>query len=859
MKERSLLRVFLPLILLVLTLLVCSPAFASAGFSDVPDDHWAVKYIDKMSAVGVIGGYDDGTFRPDDNVSHLEAVVMAVRCTGNSGSASVDVPFSVPWGEQDVARALQTGLIKTSEDFVHDKDASRAWVTRLLVRMASMDAEARRVSVEPNFADSYKIPEWASGYVKVAQENNLVGGYNDDTFRPLKGVTRKEMAVLLDRALDYVENKPGNKVDGTVMEASSMRVSVSTSDGNYLVNSDVPAYDKNGRISITDLQRLDRVSMIIKEDNVQYLEKLESEPVSSVINGKVKKVYAEQGTLVVETSSGNLRTLYLPDSASISVSGSDMQGLSALQQGDEVQVTLSSTNIISNIIVKSKTMTRENEGVVYELLPEEDLITIQAENSKLLSYLLGDQVNVLVENQRFPNLEDIYPGDKVRLGIKDKAVEEIEVLEVYSKLELTGRVVSNSPEDRVITLETGEGPKAFKVASSANIIIGNRSEPALGDVIAGDQAKVKVDSGKITTLEVEGNKSENNFTAEVKAVDTGNDILTLQNSDDELQLYDIKDDARILIDGEEAKLHDIEKDMEVNVRLVEEEVVYLEADNSTSGEVEEIDEESLLLVLKDDNGSTESYLLDDNVDVDSEDSRNDLDDINRGDYAEITLEDDIVTDIDLRTIFIMQVDDVKEELDRLYVEDEDGDRERLRMNSSVELEVPGIDYPDLDDVEEEDMVRVIYMGYDLEKVVVVQPKRGEVTSVNRSSETIAIDCYSGENAVLDFNSDCNIIIDEEDYDSLSRISPGDRVEVMENTEGGYDFKVMEEMSGILAYPPSDDEIYLKDGYNGWADYDLYKNVYVQYSSGSVSLGDLNKGDSVRMYMLNDKVFIIKLR
>lgn len=51
-------------------------------FSDVLSTHWANSFIIKASSLGVIGGYEDGTFRPDETVTYAQALTMVVRAMG---------------------------------------------------------------------------------------------------------------------------------------------------------------------------------------------------------------------------------------------------------------------------------------------------------------------------------------------------------------------------------------------------------------------------------------------------------------------------------------------------------------------------------------------------------------------------------------------------------------------------------------------------------------------------------------------------------------------------------------------------------------------------------------------------------
>ena len=55
------------------------PMSAFAAFPDVPSNHWAVQQLDRVAARGIMGGYEDGTARPNNPVTQFEAIAMASR------------------------------------------------------------------------------------------------------------------------------------------------------------------------------------------------------------------------------------------------------------------------------------------------------------------------------------------------------------------------------------------------------------------------------------------------------------------------------------------------------------------------------------------------------------------------------------------------------------------------------------------------------------------------------------------------------------------------------------------------------------------------------------------------------------
>jgi|DewCreStandDraft_5_1066085.scaffolds.fasta_scaffold01244_28 expansin (peptidoglycan-binding protein) len=53
-----------------------------ALYTDVPKTHWASTYITLATYLGLVKGYPDGTFKPDNPITRAETVTIAVRQMG---------------------------------------------------------------------------------------------------------------------------------------------------------------------------------------------------------------------------------------------------------------------------------------------------------------------------------------------------------------------------------------------------------------------------------------------------------------------------------------------------------------------------------------------------------------------------------------------------------------------------------------------------------------------------------------------------------------------------------------------------------------------------------------------------------
>ena len=48
-------------------------------FKDVTNEHWAAKVIEEFASKGIVNGYKDGTFRPDEPITRAEAATILMR------------------------------------------------------------------------------------------------------------------------------------------------------------------------------------------------------------------------------------------------------------------------------------------------------------------------------------------------------------------------------------------------------------------------------------------------------------------------------------------------------------------------------------------------------------------------------------------------------------------------------------------------------------------------------------------------------------------------------------------------------------------------------------------------------------
>ncbi|ACX51664.1 peptidase S8 and S53 subtilisin kexin sedolisin [Ammonifex degensii KC4] len=166
-------------------------------FPDVAG-HWAAKDIAVLAARGVVGGYPDGTFRPDKAITRAELAAMICRLLGLEAETPPhfsDVPPGA-WYAKAVAAVSQKGLMVGDGDRFRPEDTlTREELAAVALRLAGI----LQRQMTPNFRDAEEISPWARQAVATAAAAGLVYGVGEGKFAPQQEVTRAQMAAILYR------------------------------------------------------------------------------------------------------------------------------------------------------------------------------------------------------------------------------------------------------------------------------------------------------------------------------------------------------------------------------------------------------------------------------------------------------------------------------------------------------------------------------------------------------------------------------------------------------------------------------------------------------------------------------------
>lgn len=176
-------------------------------FSDVLG-HWAKAYIDELVDGGIISGYEDKTFRPDDLITRAEAVKLIVCAMKLQPTQNPKLKFddnsNIPsWATGYIDIALEKGITNGYDDneFKALQNVSREELSVLAMRAFG----ATKSENITQFTDKSDISDWALDYINTATELGIITGYEDNTFKPNNNVTRAEAVVILSKCIHKLQ------------------------------------------------------------------------------------------------------------------------------------------------------------------------------------------------------------------------------------------------------------------------------------------------------------------------------------------------------------------------------------------------------------------------------------------------------------------------------------------------------------------------------------------------------------------------------------------------------------------------------------------------------------------------------
>lgn len=498
---------------------------AKYSFSDISTSEydWCAPHIQKMYEAGYVSGYEDGSYRPQNEVTKLECIALFARVMGSKEKANETLleyahekndseiaKCSLQWGSDEIAYMMYKGALSISDLTTYLKGTAKntpmtreeAAVIITKAMGAESSAKAANSSAYLGYADSKDISVTYAPYISYVTDEGIMTGMEDGSFAPKGTVTRAQIATILSRVADKCQYEFATaRITAVDVKAGTITLNIPGKDeAVYKVAAGAKLYIMGEYKELSDIPS--NVSAIISLSNdklmsVDCLSATSDQEVSIIFSSfsQANGVYTLRG----KTSEDAMATSYkCIANVPITYNGSPAT-MNSIKQNDRITLNISNGLVQSiayteqNITISSATVTR------LDINDDEVIMTISSGNPEYdgKSYVVSDTVSV-TKNLSSTDLSSVYEGDKVNLVVKSGIITKIEATATTTTVSGTLKEVNISSQPR-ITISVDGTDKTYAVPTDCNITV-NNGEGSLYDFRVGDNMTLTVQSNTVKTI-----------------------------------------------------------------------------------------------------------------------------------------------------------------------------------------------------------------------------------------------------------------------------------------------------------------------------------------------------------------------
>ncbi|MCR4719825.1 MAG: S-layer homology domain-containing protein [Firmicutes bacterium] len=537
------------------------PVFAADTFKDVNSKSysWAYSYVEDMAERGLIKGYEDGTFRPGNSVSRMEAFALFARLMGSNSEVNADTvaqakqeyadvlsKYNLSYAESDVAFMLLRGIITEDELDTYFEGSKKTqpmprFEAAILITKAMLGEQDAKneVLVDMDYTDVSSIPKPAKQYVYYVTQNGIMSGMGNNEFSANTDVLRGQIAVMLSKTADAVDYA-FDSVTIVGLDENLKNIKIKDADGaEFTIGyNDSARFFKNGNAVVaSDLKSGQKAVLTYVSDGdgtrLAFADALTGSV--DVRKSVIFKGYTStEGTLVItvtEPSTEATQTYVLSGTATITADGKAIN-INKLKSGDYITLGLSGDTVVE---IDAMQQSAKFDAVIEKISIIGGTITVSSSDAEFDGITLSVARDVLItKNGDKAGFSDLGRGDKVVITLEYGIITKINATSAKKTVTgvLKGYNISDTP---TITINRDGTTYTFDIPANADITL-NGEKASLSAFNIGSSITVTVESEvvkKITGSDSAGSLTGSQVTGTVVGVyDRTISIVNSENGGD---------------------------------------------------------------------------------------------------------------------------------------------------------------------------------------------------------------------------------------------------------------------------------------------------------------------------------------
>lgn len=575
-------------IAVALTVVCASFATVSAkGFADVSASKyaWCVNEISAMADDGIISGYTDGTFKPENTVTKLEALALVARVLGSREEVNASLvekakelheekieDYSLSFGTDEICYLLLKGIIFEDEldDYLAGGAANegmkRYEVAVLLTKGMGAEQEVKdKVTAVLDYTDTLQIPTTARKYVEYVTAQGLMQGMGDNTFAPLNNVTRAQAALVLYKLQDLTSYDMFKGIVASYDQATRtirFKLADDTNKAYTVLPKSVTLRCDGDAIEPDDI-KVGWEAVVTTQNDMLYVVDFLTAQSDGIISGKLVSVAkaTDATTLKVEdmtSADGGVVSYKTADNVAITYNG-DEGKLTDLAVGDYVKLTIKNNKIT---IINAEPSKKTIKGTITAIdLTDGVSMTIKSNDVEEI-YPVATNIKV-AKNADSATMTDILVGDKATIKLEYNVITSIDATSTTTSD--TGIIQSiNIAQTPTIAIKIGTKTYEYPVARNAKILL-DGEEGTIYDLRINTNATITLESDSIVKINTTPIAEDTDVQGQVVGVNVSYNLIQVKYVDpvsgtENVEQVFVKTGARIISTNSstDKKLKDVE-------------------------------------------------------------------------------------------------------------------------------------------------------------------------------------------------------------------------------------------------------------------------------------------------------------
>ncbi len=592
MKNNKLNKIIL---LVVILSFVFSMAADAVVFTDI-STHWAKSYIERVAEKGLVSGYENKTFKPDNNVTVLEALVMLSRLYEIEDDLKDEIiekyepvlesmsnSKGYEWSFDYLSLIIEMGVVSESgiKDMFSKKtvfnDATREEIAVLLTKAMMLGDEAQSLKVYTlPFNDAEKISTVARPYIYVMYDKEILQGDSKKNINPTNKITRAEIATVLDKAYDYINENDiypefDDYVPTTVAEGIISKLSEEKNQ-NYIyikdnkdvesivkINDDTKIYINERIRKFSDLKEDMLVTCKIDENRLAV--KIEADSTKKVARGIIYYVaYSSPAAVTINNEDDDRIKYDVSSDVNVYLDGKSI-ALKDLKKNDEATLLINDNKVYQ---INSVSRIKEFEGTItsidYASYPIK--VSIKTKEGVIKTFEFSSDVEV-TRNDKESSFDRVRVGDEGTITTEYNEMIKINTTAKEAEMSGTIKEIIIGPVNKIKIADKDGDVEQYSVSSNVVVTIGNKNA-SINDLRVGYNVEINTSGDEIVTIEASEIQTAMNFAGKVIFINKDDKLIMMQSvngsGQTELVYLKITNSTKIFnISGETKYLKDMKE------------------------------------------------------------------------------------------------------------------------------------------------------------------------------------------------------------------------------------------------------------------------------------------------------------